>query len=77
MIGAGPAGPDCAGELAALGYDVTVYDERSEPGGLARYAIAPYRLQARAAAGGGACARASSASQFELGIAIDSAEALA
>jgi glutamate synthase (NADPH/NADH) small chain len=43
VIGAGPAGLVCAGELAALGYDVTVYDWRPEPGGLARYAIAPYR----------------------------------
>ena len=43
VIGAGPAGLVCAGELAALGYDVTVYDRRPEPGGLARYAIAPYR----------------------------------
>ena len=44
VIGAGPAGLSCAGELAALGYSVIVYDERAEPGGLARYAIAPYRL---------------------------------
>ncbi len=43
VVGAGPAGLACAGELAALGYAVTVYDERSELGGLARYAIAPYR----------------------------------
>src|SRR5581483_1681887 len=34
VIGAGPAGLTAAGELAALGYDVTVYDERLEPGGL-------------------------------------------
>jgi glutamate synthase (NADPH/NADH) small chain len=43
VIGAGPAGLVCAGELAALGYTVDVYDERREPGGLVRYAIAPYR----------------------------------
>ena len=43
VIGAGPAGLACAGELAALGYAVTVYDERDEVGGLVRYAIAPYR----------------------------------
>src|SRR4029079_11113571 len=41
--GAAPAGLAAAGELAALGHDVTVYDERGEPGGLARFAIAPYR----------------------------------
>ena len=45
VIGAGPAGMACAGELAALGYRVTVFDEHDEPGGLVRYAIAPYREQ--------------------------------
>jgi dihydropyrimidine dehydrogenase (NAD+) subunit PreT len=43
VIGAGPSGLVCAGELAALGYAVTVFDERQEVGGLVRYAIAPYR----------------------------------
>jgi len=43
VIGAGPAGLACAGELAQLGHKVTVYDERVDPGGLVRYAIAPYR----------------------------------
>jgi glutamate synthase (NADPH/NADH) small chain len=43
VIGAGPAGLVCAGELAARGYAVTVFDERQEVGGLVRYAIAPYR----------------------------------
>jgi dihydropyrimidine dehydrogenase (NAD+) subunit PreT len=43
VIGAGPAGLVCAGELAARGYGVTVFDERQEVGGLVRYAIAPYR----------------------------------
>ncbi len=46
VIGAGPAGLVCAGELAALGHRVTVYDEREEVGGLVRYAIAPYRIDA-------------------------------
>jgi glutamate synthase (NADPH/NADH) small chain len=46
VIGAGPAGLACAGELATLGHDVTVYDERDEVGGLVRRAIAPYRIQA-------------------------------
>jgi glutamate synthase (NADPH/NADH) small chain len=44
VLGAGPAGLVCAGELAALGHRVTVYDEREEVGGLVRYAIAPYRI---------------------------------
>jgi glutamate synthase (NADPH/NADH) small chain len=43
VIGAGPAGLVCAGELAARGHAVVVYDEREEPGGLVRYGIAPYR----------------------------------
>jgi glutamate synthase (NADPH/NADH) small chain len=46
VIGAGPAGLACAGELAARGFSVTVYDERADVGGLVRYAIAPYRQQA-------------------------------
>jgi len=45
VIGAGPAGLACAGELAARGHDVTIYEEREEVGGLVRYAIAPYRIQ--------------------------------
>ena len=45
VIGAGPAGLAAAGELAARGYSVTVYDERAEIGGLIRYAIAPFRQQ--------------------------------
>ena len=43
VIGAGPAGLAAAGELAARGYEVTVYDDRREIGGLVRYGIAPYR----------------------------------
>jgi dihydropyrimidine dehydrogenase (NAD+) subunit PreT len=43
VVGAGPAGLACAGELAAFGHSVIVYDERHEVGGLVRYAIAPYR----------------------------------
>jgi dihydropyrimidine dehydrogenase (NAD+) subunit PreT len=45
VLGAGPAGLTCAGQLAALGYAVTVYEAREEPGGLVRYAIAPFRQQ--------------------------------
>ena len=44
VLGAGPAGLVCAGELAALGHHVTLYDAREEPGGLVRYAIAPFRV---------------------------------
>ena len=46
MIGAGPAGMACAGELATpLGHTVEVYDGREEVGGLVRFGIAPYRQQ--------------------------------
>jgi glutamate synthase (NADPH/NADH) small chain len=43
VVGAGPAGLACAGELAARGFDVVVYDEHQEVGGTVRTAIAPYR----------------------------------
>ena len=43
VIGAGPAGLVAAGELALLGHEVVIYDERDEPGGLVRFAIAPFR----------------------------------
>lgn len=45
VVGAGPAGLACAGELAARGHAVTVFEAREEIGGLARFAIAPYRIQ--------------------------------
>lgn len=44
VIGAGPAGLACAAELAEKGYEVTVYDDHEDFGGLIRYAIAPYRI---------------------------------
>ncbi len=75
VIGAGPAGLVCAGELAALGYAVTVYDERPEPGGLARYAIAPYRLLAEPLSSE-ARVLAELGVSFELGMAIDSRDSL-
>ncbi len=44
IVGAGPAGIACAYHLARMGYPVTVFEKRSEPGGLMRYAIPEYRL---------------------------------
>ena len=76
VIGAGPAGLACAGELAALGYDVSVYDARLEPGGLARYAIAPYRLR-RDPLPQEARVLAELGVHFELGLEIDTRAALA
>jgi dihydropyrimidine dehydrogenase (NAD+) subunit PreT len=76
VIGAGPAGLACAGELAARGYTVTVYDERLEPGGLVRFAIAPYRQQ-RDPLPQEARALAKLGVSFELGFSIDTPQALA
>lgn len=76
VVGAGPAGLACAGELAALGYDVSVYDARLEPGGLARYAIAPYRLR-RDPLPQEARVLAELGVHFELGIELDTRAALA
>jgi dihydropyrimidine dehydrogenase (NAD+) subunit PreT len=76
VIGAGPAGLVCAGELAARGFDVTVYDERVEPGGLARFAIAPYRQQ-REPLPQEVRALQRLGVKFELGLAIDTPDALA
>ena len=39
VIGAGPAGLSCAGELAKLGVSVTLYEKRELPGGLSTYGI--------------------------------------
>jgi glutamate synthase (NADPH/NADH) small chain len=44
VIGAGPAGLACAGELARLGYAVTVYEALHAPGGVLRYGIPEFRL---------------------------------
>ena len=73
VIGAGPAGLVCAVELAALGYDVTVFDEREEVGGLVRYAIAPYR-QVREPLPEEAEALASIGVDFRLGMRVDANE---
>ena len=44
IAGAGPAGLTAAFDLAKLGHDVTVYEEKPEPGGMMRYGIPEYRL---------------------------------
>jgi NADPH-dependent glutamate synthase beta subunit-like oxidoreductase len=44
IIGSGPAGLGCAHDLAALGYDVTVFEALPETGGMLRYGIPEYRL---------------------------------
>lgn len=44
VIGSGPAGLSCATYLARLGYDVTIYDKNSLPGGLDTYGMAEYKM---------------------------------
>ena len=75
VIGAGPAGLAAAGELASRGHDVTVYDERDEVGGLARFAIAPYRIEEEPLADEGYALERLGV-EFRLGTAIDTPERL-
>lgn len=44
VIGAGPAGLSCAGDLAKMGYDVTVFEALHEVGGVLKYGIPEFRL---------------------------------
>ncbi len=43
VVGAGPAGLSCAGELAKLGYAVTCYERKAMSGGLDTYGIVVFR----------------------------------
>lgn len=44
IIGSGPAGLTCAGELARKGYSVTVFEAFHVPGGVLSYGIPEFRL---------------------------------
>jgi homotetrameric NADPH-dependent glutamate synthase len=44
IIGSGPAGLAAAHDLALRGYEVTIFEAFSEPGGMLRYGIPAYRL---------------------------------
>ena len=44
IIGSGPAGLTCAGDLAKKGYDVTIFEALHEPGGVLVYGIPEFRL---------------------------------
>jgi NADH-quinone oxidoreductase subunit F len=44
VAGSGPTGLTAAFYLAMLGHDVTIFEERSEAGGMLRFAIPEYRL---------------------------------
>lgn len=44
VIGSGPAGLTCAGDLARIGYDVHVFEALHTPGGVLMYGIPEFRL---------------------------------
>lgn len=44
VIGSGPSGLTCAGDLAKKGYDVTIFEALHEPGGVLVYGIPEFRL---------------------------------
>ena len=44
VIGAGPAGLTCAGDLAKKGYDVTIFEALHMAGGVLKYGIPEFRL---------------------------------
>ena len=44
IVGSGPAGLSCAGDLAKMGYQVTVFEALHEIGGVLKYGIPEFRL---------------------------------
>lgn len=44
VVGSGPAGLTCAGDLAKLGYEVTIFEALHTPGGVLVYGIPEFRL---------------------------------
>ncbi|MCB0580121.1 MAG: FAD-dependent oxidoreductase [Phaeodactylibacter sp.] len=44
VVGAGPAGIACACELRRMGYEVDIFEAKSQPSGLALYGCAPYKV---------------------------------
>ena len=44
VVGSGPAGLSVAGDMAKLGYNVTVFEGQSEPGGVLLFGIPEFRL---------------------------------
>ncbi len=44
VVGSGPSGLTCAGDLAKMGYDVTVFEALHIPGGVLVYGIPEFRL---------------------------------
>jgi len=44
VVGAGPAGLTCAGDLAKMGYSITIFEALHAPGGVLMYGIPEFRL---------------------------------
>ena len=44
VIGSGPSGLTCAGDLAKMGYDVTIFEALHKAGGVLEYGIPEFRL---------------------------------
>ena len=44
VIGSGPAGLTCAGDLAKIGYDVVIFESLHKPGGVLMYGIPEFRM---------------------------------
>lgn len=51
VIGSGPSGLTCAGDLAKLGYDVTIFEALHKAGGVLVYGIPEFRLPKDAVVG--------------------------
>ncbi|MBO7501665.1 MAG: bifunctional dihydroorotate dehydrogenase B NAD binding subunit/NADPH-dependent glutamate synthase [Paludibacteraceae bacterium] len=47
VVGSGPSGLSCAGDLAKMGYQVTVFEALHEIGGVLKYGIPEFRLPNR------------------------------
>lgn len=77
VVGAGPAGLACAAELRRLGHRVTVFDARSQPGGLNTFAIADHKISPRFAADEARWLAGGCGFELSLGRAVGSAPTLA
>jgi len=75
VVGAGPSGLACAGELAKRGHEVTVYDAYTDGGGILRYGIPGHRLAKRIVDGEIEKLRANGV-RFEFGLRIGSSKTL-